>query len=50
MKQQDIILKLKNIKVAEVLEREVATFGTGCHIIVPQKHKNKKAVVIIKDE
>ena len=32
---------------AEVLEREVSTFGSGAHIIVPQKHRDKKAVVII---
>ena len=49
MKHRDIILKLKDIKVAEVLEREVASFGTGCHVIVPQKHRNKKAIVIIQD-
>ena len=49
MKKQDVILKLKDITVAEVLEREISTFGTGCHVIVPQKHRGKKAIVIIRD-
>jgi putative transposon-encoded protein len=31
----------------EVLEREVTQFGTGAHIIVPQKHLGKKAKIII---
>ena len=50
MTNRDIILKLKDIEVREVLERDISQFGTGCHVIVPQKHRNKKAIVIIKDE
>lgn len=32
----------------EVIEREVKPFGNASHIILPQKHKGKKAKVIIK--
>lgn len=47
MEKKDIILKLKNVAILEVLEREISTFGSGSHIIVPQKHRGKKAIVII---
>lgn len=45
---EDIKLKLKDVDVKEVLDREVSKFGTGCHVIVPQKHEGKRAIVIIK--
>lgn len=32
----------------EVLEKKISGFGNGSHIILPQKHKNKKAIIIIK--
>lgn len=32
----------------EVIEREVKPFGNASHIILPQKHKGKKATIIIK--
>lgn len=32
----------------EVIEREVKPFGNASHIILPKKHKNKKATIIIK--
>ena len=47
MRNRDIILKLKDLTIAEVLEREITTFGSGSHVIVPQKHGGKKAIVII---
>ncbi|MAF51272.1 MAG: hypothetical protein CMH64_04245 [Nanoarchaeota archaeon] len=50
MTNKDVILKLKDLEIMEVLERDISQFGTGCHVIVPQKHKGKKAIVIIKDE
>lgn len=34
----------------EVLERDIKEFGTACHIIIPLKHKGKKAKVIVKKE
>jgi len=37
------------LNAEEVLEREVTEFGTGAHIVVPQKHIGKKAKVIIKE-
>ena len=49
MNKQDIKLKLKDINIEEVLERDVSDFGTGAHIIVPQKHTGKKSIVIIKE-
>lgn len=47
---RDIILKLRNTSFEEILERNVSQFGTGGHIIVPQKHIGKKVIIIIKDE
>jgi len=32
----------------EIIQREVKPFGNASHIILPQKHKNKKATIIIK--
>lgn len=32
----------------EVLERNVTKFGNGSHVILPQKHAGKKAIVIIE--
>ena len=34
----------------EVLDRDVTKFGTSSHVILPLKHKGKKAKVIIKKE
>lgn len=42
----DEILKLL-LNAEEVLERDITVFGTGAHIVVPQKHAGKKAKVII---
>lgn len=39
-------LVVKNFE--EILEREVKEFGNASHITVPQKHKGKKAIVIIE--
>ena len=32
----------------EIIQREVKEFGNASHIILPQKHKGKKATIIIK--
>lgn len=32
----------------EVLERDITNFGNGSHIILPQKHAGKKAIIIVK--
>lgn len=32
----------------EIIEREIKPFGNASHIILPQKHKKKKATIIIK--
>ena len=33
--------------VEEILDKDVSVFGSGAHIILPKKHKGKKAKVII---
>lgn len=35
------------IDIEEILDKEISTFGSGAHIILPAKHKGKKAKVII---
>lgn len=32
----------------EIIERDIKQFGNASHIILPQKHKGKKATIIIK--
>ena len=32
----------------EIIQREVKGFGNASHLILPQKHKGKKATIIIK--
>ncbi len=32
----------------EIIQREIKAFGNASHIILPQKHKGKKATVILK--
>ena len=44
---QDLLLKIKNLSIKEVLERKIVKFGTGSHIIVPQKHNGKKVFIIV---
>ncbi len=34
----------------EVLDRDVTKFGNASHVILPLKHKGKKAKVIVKKE
>ncbi len=31
----------------EIIQREVKVFGNASHLILPQKHKGKKATIII---
>lgn len=45
--QNKILVKLKNIEIEEVLERKIVNFGKSSHIILPQKHRDKEAIVII---
>ncbi|MEK6945365.1 MAG: DUF2080 family transposase-associated protein [Nanoarchaeota archaeon] len=33
--------------IEEILERNISAFGSSSHIILPTKHKGKKAKVII---
>ncbi len=33
--------------VEEILDKNISTFGSGSHIILPAKHKGKKAKIII---
>ena len=34
----------------EVLDRKITEFGNASHVILPLKHKGKKAKVIVKKE
>lgn len=33
--------------ISEILDKKISSFGSGAHIIVPMKHKGKKAKVIV---
>jgi len=46
---KDINLKLKQIDVNEVLNKEVMKFGKSGHIIIPLRHLNKKVFVVIPE-
>ena len=50
-----IMVKSNNRKIQielntddEIIQREVKAFGNASHVILPQKHKGKKATIIIK--
>jgi len=45
-----ISLKITNKPIIEILEREITKYGTGSHIVIPQKHLGKKAVIIITNK
>lgn len=44
-----VAMKISNKVIIEMLEREVTKYGTGAHIVVPQKHLGKKAIIIISN-
>jgi len=48
--KQDIRLKLKDISIEETLERQIVNFGKSSHVILPQKHRGKQAVIIVKGD
>jgi len=35
------------IDIEEIMDKNISAFGSGSHIILPAKHKGKKAKVII---
>lgn len=35
------------INIEEILDKKISSFGSGSHIILPAKHKGKKAKVIV---
>ncbi len=35
------------IDIEEILDKKISAFGSGSHIILPRKHKGKKAKIII---
>jgi len=35
------------IDIEEILDKDISSFGSGSHIILPAKHKGKKAKVIV---
>ena len=46
--KQNILLRLKDFNADEVLERNIVTFGKSSHVILPQKHRGKKSIIIVK--
>jgi len=42
-----VALKLSEKLIQEILERKVTKYGTGAHIVVPQKHLGKNAIIIM---
>lgn len=44
----DIKIKLDDVAIQEVLEKDVSEFGNSGHVIIGQKHIGKKCIVIIK--
>jgi putative transposon-encoded protein len=46
MKRQALDIMFR-IDVEEILDKKASAFGSGSHIILPLKHKGKKAKVII---
>ena len=46
---EQIRIKLQNKPVSEILEKEVMKFGKSGHIIIPQKHLNKKVFVVVPE-
>jgi putative transposon-encoded protein len=45
--KSEIILQLTG---SEILERQVAGFGTGCHVIVPKEYLGKRVKIIFEGE
>ena len=41
-----VAIKLIDKPIIEILEREVTRYGTGAHIVVPQKHLGKRVIII----
>jgi len=47
---EELKLKIQKKAIQEVLEKEVMKFGKSGHIIIPQKHLNKKVFVVIPEQ
>ena len=45
-----VAMNIANKNIVEILEREVTKYGTGAHIVIPQKHLYKKAIIIIANK
>jgi len=46
---ESIKVRLQNKPILEILEKEVMKFGKSGHIIIPQKHLNKKVFVVVPE-
>ena len=46
--ENDLILKLKEARIDEVLKRNITDFGSGAHAVLPKKHSGKSAIIIIE--
>ena len=47
MVKPNLKFDLKGLNIEEILNRDISVFGNGSHVILPQKHKNKKVVMIV---
>jgi len=45
MKKRRIQIEFRDDE--EIIQREIKPFGNASHIILPQKHKNNRATIII---
>ena len=45
----EINLKLKDINVNEVLQKEVMKFGKSGHIIIPRRHLSKQVFIVVPE-
>ncbi|MBT4165795.1 DUF2080 family transposase-associated protein [archaeon] len=49
-KKIDIDLRVSLDEGDEMIERDIRKFGNASHVILPQKHEGKKAIIIITEE
>ena len=46
---EEIEKLMKDLNIPdEIIEKEITASGNSAHIVVPKKHLNKKAIVIIR--
>ena len=46
---EELTEDIVKLKIEEIVRRDITSFGSGSHVILPKKHAGKKAIVIIKN-